>query len=146
VAGPLALFDVRAKRVLALAQDESTRFNHGYIGPEHLLIGILRDHGTVAATTLNSLGVGLAEARRALEALAGRAPHQEFEEIVLSPESKTIIELAPDEARRTGAVAVGPEHVLLAMVREPGKAEAILQTFGVSLDAIRKKILGDQVA
>src|SRR3970040_857261 len=70
--GPFDRFNDRAKRVLALAQDEAIRFNHNYIGTEHLLLGLVREGEGVAARVLDSLGVELAKVRTAVEVIIGR--------------------------------------------------------------------------
>ena len=141
--GPVDRFNRAAKLVLALAQDEAfRRFHRGFIGPEHVLLALIREHESVAAQVLRSFGVDIVSARQTLEAISGRGdPQQEFAEIVLSPGTRKIIELASEEAKGLGAETVAPEHVLLAIVREPGSAEAILRGLGVPLAAIRQKVL-----
>ena len=119
--GPFDRFNDRAKRVLALAQDEAIRFNHNYIGVEHLLLGLIREGEGVAARALNSLGVDLSKARTSVEFLMGRGDSTTSpSEITLSPRTKKVIELAIDEARKLGHGHVGTEHLLLGIVREGG--------------------------
>ena len=72
--GPFDRFNDRAKRVLALAQDEAIRFNHNYIGTEHLLLGLMREGEGVAARVLDSLSVDLSRLRSEVETTIGRAP------------------------------------------------------------------------
>jgi ATP-dependent Clp protease ATP-binding subunit ClpC len=152
--GRLALYDDRAKRVLALAQDEASRFNHPAIGPEHLLLAVIRagtgdrpGSGSVG-DALNSLGLTLSKAREELEALRGRGnpQHQPDEDRVVSftPEGDKVIDLAPAEAKSLNAEKVTDRHVLLAVLREPGKAEAMLQSLGLSTEAVRQKVIGSQ--
>src|SRR5713226_4907900 len=101
--GPFDRFNDRAKRVLALAQDEAIRFNHNYIGVEHLLLGLVREGEGVAARVLDSLGVDLSKVRVAVEFVIGRGTEGTApSEIVLSPRTKKVIELAIDEARKLG--------------------------------------------
>src|SRR5256885_721518 len=117
--GPFDRFNDRAKRVLALAQDEAIRFNHNYIGTEHLLLGLVREGEGVAARVLDSLGVELSKVRTAVEFIIGRGDSTTSpSEITLSPRTKKVIELAIDEARKLGHSHVGTEHLLLGLVRE----------------------------
>lgn len=144
--GPFDRFNDRAKRVLALAQDEAIRFNHNYIGPEHLLLGLVREGEGVAARVLDSLGAKLSEIRLGVEVAIGRgysttAPN----EITLHPRSKKIIELAVDEARKLGHSHVGTEHLLLGLVREGveshGAASKVLADLGVDLEKLRHQVI-----
>ena len=141
--GPVDRLNRAAKLVLALAQDEAfRRFHRGFIAPEHLLLALIREHESVTGQVLRSFCVDIVSARQTLEAISGRGdPQQEFAEIVLSPGTRKIIELASEEAKQLGAETVAPEHVLLAVVRKPGSAEPILQSLGVSLAEIRQKVL-----
>ena len=141
--GPFDRFNDRAKRVLALAQDEAIRFNHNYIGVEHLLLGLIREGEGVAARALNSLGVDLAKARTSVEFLMGRGDSTTSpSEITLSPRTKKVIEFAIDEARKFGHSHAGPEHILLGLVREgEGIASGILESLGVSMARARAKVL-----
>jgi ATP-dependent Clp protease ATP-binding subunit ClpA len=142
-AGPFDRFDHRAKRVLALAQDEAIRFNHNYIGTEHLLVGLIREEEGVAARALIKLGVELAKARSALEFIIGRGDSATSpSEITLSPRTKKIIELAIDESRRLGHGHVGTEHMLLGLAREgEGIASGILESLGVTMDKVRHAVM-----
>src|SRR5947207_1337639 len=147
--GPFDRFNDRAKRVLALAQDEAIRFNHNYIGVEHLLLGLVREGEGVAARVLNSLGVELSKARTAVEFIIGRGDSTTSpSEITLSPRTKRVIELAIDESRKLGHSHVGSEHLLLGIVREgEGVASGVLESLGVGLEKIRHQVtatLGQQ--
>ncbi|TMC74693.1 MAG: hypothetical protein E6J13_01175 [Chloroflexi bacterium] len=141
--GPFDRFNDRAKRVLALAQDEAIRFNHNYIGVEHLLLGLVREGEGVAARVLNSLGVELSKARTAVEFIIGRGDSTTRpNEITLSPRTKKVIELAVDEARKLGHSYVGTEHILLGVAREgQGVASGVLESLGVSVDNIRQQVV-----
>jgi len=140
--GPFDRFNDRAKRVLALAQDEAIRHNHNYIGTEHLLAGLLRD-GDTAARALRSLGIELVKVRTALEFMVGRGDQTTSpSEITLSPRTKKVIELAIDEARQMRHGWIGSEHVLLGLIREgEGIASGILESLGVRLPALRARVL-----
>ncbi|HET7700097.1 MAG TPA: ATP-dependent Clp protease ATP-binding subunit, partial [Candidatus Limnocylindria bacterium] len=141
--GPFDRFNDRAKRVLALAQDEAIRFNHNYIGTEHLLLGLVREGEGVAARVLDSLGVELSKVRTAVEFIIGRGDSTTSpNEITLSPRTKKVIELAIDEARKLGHSHVGTEHLLLGLVREgEGIASGVLESLGVSLEKVRHQVI-----
>ncbi len=141
--GPFDRFNDRAKRVLALAQDEAIRFNHNYIGTEHLLLGLVREGEGAAARVLDALGVELSAVRKAVEAIIGRGDSTTTPtEITLSPRTKKVIELAIDEARKLGHSHVGTEHLLLGLVREGGHVGAkVLETLGVTLEKVREHVI-----
>src|SRR5437762_12606460 len=141
--GPFDRFNDRAKRVLALAQDEAIRFNHNFIGVEHPLLWLIREVEGVAARAQNSLGVDLSKARTSVEFLMGRGDSTTSpSEITLSPRTKKVIELAIDEARKLGHSYVGPEHLLLGIVREgEGIASGVLESLGVSLGQVRHQVI-----
>ena len=140
--GPFDRFNDRAKRVLALAQDEAIRFNHNYIGTEHLLLGLVREGEGVAARVLDSLGVELSKVRTAVEFIIGRGDSTTSpSEITLSPRTKKVIELAIDEARKLGHGRVGTEHLLLGLLREgDGTAARVLTSLGANLDEARELV------
>jgi diadenosine tetraphosphate (Ap4A) HIT family hydrolase len=141
--GPFDRFNDRAKRVLALAQDEAIRFNHNYIGVEHLLLGLIREGEGVAAKVMDSLGVELAKVRTSLESVVGRGESQTAPtEITLTPRTKRVIELAIDEAKQLGHSHVGTEHLLLGIVRDGGSvAVGMLESLGVSLERVRHQVI-----
>src|SRR5438445_529852 len=132
-------FTERARRVLTLAQEEALRFNHNYIGTEHLLLGLVREGE--AAKVLANLGVELNKVRSAVEFIIGRGDRAVMGEIGLTPRAKKVIELAVDEARRLGHHYIGTEHLLLGLVREgEGIAAGVLESLGVSLDKVRAEV------
>jgi ATP-dependent Clp protease ATP-binding subunit ClpA len=131
-------FTDRARRVLTLAQEEAQRFNHNYIGTEHLLLGLIREDTGVAARVLGNLGVELNKVRSSVEFIIGRGDRAVLGEIGLTPRSKKVIELAVDEARRLNHHYIGTEHLLLGLVREgEGIASGVLESLGVNLDRVR---------
>ena len=131
-------FTERARRVLTLAQEEAQRFNHNYIGTEHLLLGLVREGDGVAAKVLSNLGVELNKVRSAVEFIIGRGDRQATTEIGLTPRAKRVIELAVDEARRLNHSYIGTEHLLLGLVREgEGIAAGVLESLGVNLERVR---------
>ena len=95
-------FTDRARKVLTLAQDEAQRFNHNYIGTEHLLLGLVREGEGVAARVLENMNVELPKVRTAVEFIIGRGDRPVVGEVGLTPRAKRVIELAIDEARRLG--------------------------------------------
>jgi len=131
-------FTERARRVLTLAQEEAQRFNHNYIGTEHLLLGLVREGDGVAAKVLSNLGVELNKVRSAVEFIIGRGDRATSGEIGLTPRAKRVIELAVDEARRLNHSYIGTEHLLLGLVREgEGIAAGVLESLGVNLERVR---------
>jgi hypothetical protein len=128
-----------ARKVLSLAHEEAQRFNHNYIGTEHLLLGLTRLEEGVSATVLKNLGVELDKVRGTVEFIIGRGDRVVLGEIGLTPRSKQVIELAFDEASRLQQEEVGPEHVLLGLVRErEGIAAGVLESLGVNLQKVRQ--------
>jgi ATP-dependent Clp protease ATP-binding subunit ClpC len=135
-------FTERARKVLSLAQEEAQRFQHNYIGTEHLLLGLVREGEGVAAKVLNKLGVELQEVRNAVEFIIGRGDRIVLGEIGLTPRAKKVIELAVDEARRLNHHYIGTEHLLLGLVREgEGIAAGVLASLGVNLEKVRRATL-----
>src|SRR5512141_1150098 len=131
-------FTERARKVLQLAQEEAQRFNHNYIGTEHLLLGLVREGEGVAAKVLANLGVALNKVRSAVEFIIGRGDRAVLGEIGLTPRAKKVIELAVDEARRLNHHYIGTEHLLLGLVREgEGIAAGVLESLGVNLERVR---------
>jgi ATP-dependent Clp protease ATP-binding subunit ClpA len=141
--GPFDRFNDRAKRVLALAQDEAIRFNHNYIGVEHLLLGLVREGEGVAARVLDSFGVELSKVRTAVEFVVGRGDSSTTpSQITLSPRTKKVIELAIDEARQLGHSGVATEHLLLGIVREGQSiASGVLESLGVEPKKVRHQVI-----
>ncbi len=131
-------FSEKARRVLSLAQEEAQRFNHTYIGTEHILLGLVRETDGVAAKVLNNLGVELTKVRSAVEFIIGRGERTPSGEIGLTPRAKKVIELAVDEARRLNHNYIGTEHLLIGLMREgEGVPAGVLESLGVTLDKIR---------
>ena len=131
-------FSERARRVLSLAQEEAQRFNHNYIGTEHILLGLVRETDGVAARVLASLNIELSKVRSAVEFIIGRGDRAASGEIGLTPRSKKVIELAVDEARRLNHHYIGTEHLLIGLMREgEGVAAGVLESLGVSLEKVR---------
>ncbi|HEU4783042.1 MAG TPA: Clp protease N-terminal domain-containing protein, partial [Ktedonobacterales bacterium] len=125
----------------SLAQDEAQRFNHNYIGTEHLLLGLVREGDGVAAKVLANLGVELNKVRSAVEFTVGRGDRPVRSEVGLTPRAKKVMELAVDEARRLNHHYIGTEHLLLGLIREGGGiAAGVLESLGVSLERARNAV------
>src|SRR5881392_886298 len=135
-------FTERARKVLSLAQEEAQRFQHNYIGTEHLLLGLVREGEGVAAKVLSNLGVELNKVRSAVEFIIGRGDRIVLGEIGLTPRAKKVIELAVDEARRLNHHYIGTEHLLLGLVREgEGIAAGVLISMNLTLEKIRAGVI-----
>ena len=135
-------FTERARKVLTLAQEEAQRFNHNYIGTEHLLLGLVREGDGVAARVLSNMGVQLPKVRSAVEFIIGRGEGAVVGEIGLTPRAKKVLELAIDEARRLNHHYIGTEHLLLGLVREgEGIAAGVLESLGVNLEKVRTQVM-----
>ncbi|HEX2037597.1 MAG TPA: ATP-dependent Clp protease ATP-binding subunit [Chloroflexota bacterium] len=135
-------FTERAKRVLVLAQEEAQRFNHNYIGTEHLLLGLVREGEGIAAKVLSNLGVELNKVRSAVEFIIGRGDRMVIGDISLTPRAKKVIELSVEEARRLNHSHIGTEHLLLGLVREgEGIAAGVLESLGVNLEKVRTQVI-----
>ena len=131
-------FSERARRVLSLAQEEAQRFNHNYIGTEHILLGLVRETEGVAARVLSGLGIDLSKVRSAVEFIIGRGEKPAQGEIGLTPRAKKVVELAVDEARRMNHTYIGTEHLLIGLLREgEGVAAGVLESLGVTLEKVR---------
>src|SRR3989337_2434052 len=135
-------FSERARRILTLAQEEAQRFNHNYIGTEHILLGLVREGEGVAAKVLHNLGVDLQKVRSAVEFIIGRGERPvTSESLGLTPRAKKVIELAIDEAKRIGHPYIGTEHLLLGLVREgDGIAAGVLESLQGSLAKGRAEV------
>lgn len=135
-------FAKRARKALSLAHEEAARFNHNYIGTEHLLLGLVREGDGVAARVLADMGVQLHKVRSAVEFIVGRGGRPPQGEIGLTPRARRVIELAFDEARRQNHHYIGTEHLLLGLVREgQGVAAGVLESLGADLEEVRVRVL-----
>ena len=121
-----------------MAQEEAQRFNHNYIGTEHILLGLVRENEGTAAKVLGGLGIELNKIRSAVEFIIGKGDTAASGEIGLTPRAKKVIELAVDEARRLNHHYIGTEHLLIGLMREgEGVAAGVLESLGVTLDKVR---------
>ena len=135
-------FTERARKVLQFAQEEAQRFQHNYIGTEHLLLGLVREGDGVAAKVLKSFDVDLEKVRGAVEQIIKRGDHPVSGEIGLTPRAKMVINLAVDEARSLNHHYVGTEHLLLGLLREgDGIGAGVLESFELDLQTVRERTM-----
>lgn len=136
-------FTERARKVIILAKEEARRFNHDYIGTEHILLGLIREGEGVAAAVLQKIGVSLENIRLEIEKLVQPGPAtQIIGDIPFTPRAKKALELAAEEARSLGHNYIGTEHLLLGLIREgEGVASQVLLNLGLDLNAVRNEIM-----
>ncbi|OGX40103.1 MAG: hypothetical protein A3G91_04190 [Omnitrophica WOR_2 bacterium RIFCSPLOWO2_12_FULL_50_9] len=136
-------FTERARKVIVYAKEEARRFNHDYIGTEHLLLGLVREGEGVAAAVLQKLGVDLETIRIEVEKLVQPGPQtQVLGDIPFTPRSKKALELSAEEARALGHNYIGTEHLLLGLVKEgEGMAYRVLLNLGLDLAKLRNEVM-----
>jgi ATP-dependent Clp protease ATP-binding subunit ClpC len=135
-------FTDRARRVVVLAQEESQRLSHNYIGTEHLLLGLLAEREGVAARALESLNVTLTAAREQVEEIVGLGEQHPQGHIPFTPRAKKILELSLREALTTGSQVIDTQHLLLGLVDEgDGVGAQILQRLGATAQAVRETVV-----
>lgn len=135
-------FTDRARQVLSLANEEARRFNHEYVGTEHILLGLVREETGVGANVLKSLGVDLPKVHLEIEKIVQAGP-----DIVTmgkrsqTPRAKKVIEYAIEESRNLNHNYVGTEHLLLGLLREvEGVASQVLMNLGLALTTVRGEV------
>jgi len=136
-------FTDRARRSVVLAQEESRRFNHNYIGTEHLLLGLLAEEEGVAAKTLVALGLTHDAVRRAVDDRVGVGTEAPKGHIPFTPRAKKVLELALREALKLGHDYIGTEHILLGLLTEGEGVAAQIMLSGVDggLEHIEEEVL-----
>jgi ATP-dependent Clp protease ATP-binding subunit ClpC len=136
-------FTPRAQQVLALARKEADRFNHNYVGTEHILLGLIKLGQGVAVNVLNKLGLDLDTVRMQVEQQVGSGPETKMVgNIPYTPRVKKVLALAAKEAKALNHSYVGTEHILLGLLREgDGVAAQVLRNLDVNLDKARNEIL-----
>ena len=136
-------FTERVRKVIFLAREEAARLQHGSIGTEHLLLGLLREGEGIAATVLSNLGLDLEAIRHAVENMVAQAGGTlTIGEIPFTSNAKRVLELSVDEARQLGHNYVGTEHLLLGLIREgEGVAAKVLMDMGVDRKKVRDETL-----
>ncbi len=136
-------FTDRARKVMALANQEAQRFNHEYIGTEHILLGLVKEGSGVGANVLKNLGVDLRKVRLEVEKLVKSGPDiVTMGKLPQTPRAKKVIEYSIEEARNLNHNYVGTEHLLLGLLREhDGVAAQVLMNLGLKLEEVREEIL-----
>jgi ATP-dependent Clp protease ATP-binding subunit ClpC len=135
-------FTDRARQALTDAQAAAARFDQNYIGPQHILLGVIGVDGDAGAKVLVNLGVELPKVRTAVEFLIDAGQRPVVGEVGLTPAAKHVIELAIDEARRMEHRYLGTEHLLLGIVRQGDSVAAgVLESLGVNLGDARREVL-----
>ncbi len=139
----LQRFTQRARRVLAIAQEEAERLSHNYIGTEHLLLGLVKEENGVAGRVLRELGAKPERVAEMVERMTGVGRRSGSERrIDLTPRTKQVIEFAVDEARKLGAAFISTEHLLLGLIRQgDGVAIDVLRQLGLTPERIRRETL-----
>ncbi len=136
-------FTDRARKVMALANQEAQRFNHEFIGTEHILLGLVKEGSGVGANVLKNLEVDLHKVRMEVEKLVKSGPDMvTMGKLPQTPRAKKVIEFAIEEARALNHNYVGTEHLLLGLLREQdGVAAQVLMNLGLKLDDVREEVL-----
>jgi ATP-dependent Clp protease ATP-binding subunit ClpC len=136
-------FTDRARKVMQLANQEAQRFNHEYIGTEHILLGLVKEGSGVAANVLKNLDVDLRKIRMEVEKLVQSGPEMvTMGKLPQTPRAKKVIEYSMEEARNLNHNYVGTEHILLGLLREQeGVAAQVLMNLGLKLDEVREEVL-----
>jgi ATP-dependent Clp protease ATP-binding subunit ClpC len=136
-------FTDRARKVMQLANQEAQRFNHEYIGTEHILLGLVKEGSGVAANVLKNLDVDLRKIRLEVEKIVQSGPDMvTMGKLPQTPRAKKVIEYAIEEARNLNHNYVGTEHLLLGLLREQeGVAAQVLMNLGLKLEDVREEVL-----
>ncbi len=136
-------FTDRARKVMGLARQEAQRWNHDYIGTEHILLGLVREGAGVAASTLQNLDI---DPKRICEEVERRVSRGKtmvtMGQLPFTPNAKRVLELSLEEASNLGHTYIGTEHVLLGLIREhEGIAAQVLRSLEVNVEQVRAEVL-----
>ena len=136
-------FTDRARKVMQLANQEAQRFNHEYIGTEHILLGLVKEDSGVAANALENLHIDRRKVRIEIEKILQSGPSSDYSgKLPQTPRAKKVIEYAIEEARNLVLNYVGTEHLLLGLLREEeGVAAQVLMNLGLSLASARAEVM-----
>jgi hypothetical protein len=136
-------FTDRARKVMQLANQEAQRFNHEYVGTEHVLLGLIKEGTGVAANVLLNLDVHLRKVRQEVEKVVQAGPELvTMGKLPQTPRAKLAISYAIEEAQHLDHNYVGTEHLLLGLLREQeGTAAQVLMNLGLKLEVVRKEVL-----
>ncbi|MDR4509257.1 MAG: ATP-dependent Clp protease ATP-binding subunit [Candidatus Brocadiaceae bacterium] len=137
-------FTDRARKVMALAREEARRFNHEYIGTEHILLGLVKEGSGVASNVLQNLEVELKKIRLEIEKIVQSGTDLvSVGQLPFTPRVKKVLEYSMEEARALGHNYIGTEHLLLGLLREQeGVAAQVLLNMGVKLEDVREEVIG----
>ena len=134
-------FTERSRKVMVLAQEESGRLGHGYVGTEHLLLGLIREEEGVATQALTASGVTVDGVREQVEIIVGYG-EADTSQKPFRAETKRVLESSLKESMRLGHNYIGTEHILLGLVRESeGVAARVLLDLDVDQDAVRREVI-----
>ncbi|MCH2583957.1 MAG: AAA family ATPase, partial [Planctomycetes bacterium] len=136
-------FTDRARKVMALARKEAQRFNHDFIGTEHILLGLIQEGSGVAANVLKNLGVEISKIRSEIEKNVQSGPSMvTMGQLPFTPRVKKVLELSMEEANELGHNYIGTEHLLLGLIREnDGVAAQVLLDLNLKLEDVRFEVL-----
>ncbi len=136
-------FTDRAKKVMSLARQEAQKFNHEYIGTEHILLGLVQEGNGVAANVLQKMAVDLEKIRQEVEKIVKTGPSMAtMSNLPFTPRAKKVLELAMEEASQLGHNYIGTEHLLLGLIKEnEGIAAQVLLNLRVKLEDVRIQVL-----
>ncbi|MEE8141729.1 MAG: ATP-dependent Clp protease ATP-binding subunit [Planctomycetota bacterium] len=136
-------FTDRARKVMALARKEAQRFNHDFIGTEHILLGLVQEGSGVAANVLKNIGVDGNKIRAEIEKHVQSGPSMvTMGQLPFTPRAKKVLELSQEEANELGHNYIGTEHLLLGLIREnDGVAAQVLLDLGVKLEDVKNEVL-----
>ncbi|MDJ0975228.1 MAG: ATP-dependent Clp protease ATP-binding subunit [Planctomycetota bacterium] len=136
-------FTDRARKVMGLARQEAQRFNHDYIGTEHILLGLVQEGSGVAASVLKNLDIDLKKIRQEVEKLVSNGTSMvTMGQLPFTPRAKKVLELSLEEASNLGHTYIGTEHLLLGLIREnEGIAAQVLRNLKVRLEDVRDEVL-----
>jgi len=132
----------RARRAVVLAQQEAERLGHDYIGPEHILLGLIHEGDGVAGQALQGLGITLETARRTVADVVGRGQAAPSPKLPFTPQAKEGLKLALREAVHLGHSYIGTEHLLLGLIRAGGEPTGpVLAGLGTDPDRVRQRVI-----
>ncbi|OGF46568.1 MAG: ATP-dependent Clp protease ATP-binding subunit ClpC [Candidatus Firestonebacteria bacterium RIFOXYC2_FULL_39_67] len=142
-------FTERAQKIIIYAKEEAGRLKHDYVGPEHILLGLIRGGSGVAIGVMKNMGVSLTKLKKEVESMLSPGTGTvQIEDLSFTPKAKKALELAIEEANKMGHGYVGTEHLLLGIVKEgESAASKVLGSFGITLDHAREitiELLGGQ--
>jgi ATP-dependent Clp protease ATP-binding subunit ClpC len=136
-------FTDRAKKVMSFARQEAMKFNHEYIGTEHILLGLVQEGSGVAANVLKNMTIDLEKIRHEVEKIVKTGPSMvAMGQLPFTPRAKKVLELSLEEASQLSHNYIGTEHLLLGLIREnEGIAAQVLMNLGIKLDEVREEVL-----